>query len=116
MDYQLNWLERAVRGCYGQRNIEDVDLLVGFASGDITHLVLVEAKCDSPWSQKQLDSKVERIARIFEGSTRVLPRWVLTSPEPPAFIDISRWPAWMRSDSGPYWVPLRAPEKPRVAA
>ena len=117
MDYQLNWLERAVLGKYGRRNIQDVDLLVAFADGTVTHLVLIEAKCDSPWDQRQLDAKVDRIAPIFTDRSDVVPRFVLTSMEcPHLIVDVSRWPAWMHNDDMSYWVPLHAPEKMRVAA
>ena len=81
MDYHLDWIQmalylartpdpprpipkEAVLGD-GQKNINenqmDVDLLVAFDEGATTHLVLVEAKMETGWTNQQLCSKATRL-------------------------------------------------------
>jgi hypothetical protein len=42
-----------------------VDYLVAYDSGDDTHLILVEAKGVTGWTNKQMASKVGRLVQIF---------------------------------------------------
>lgn len=44
---------------------EDVDLIIAFIDRDIYHLILIEAKGETSWSNKQLNSKSERLKKIF---------------------------------------------------
>ena len=100
MDYHLEWLFAAVRGAQvGQRysnadefvkgNQEDIDLLVAFDEGKKAHLILLEAKGDTAWSNKQMQSKVDRLTAVFNGadSERVEPHFVFVSRRPPSIED-----------------------------
>ena len=113
MDYQLNWLERAVLGQYGQRNIQDVDLLVAFEREGVTHLILVEAKCDSEWDGRQLESKVTRLRELFaEAPPGVRGHFVLTSKHAPTEVEARDWPAWMRRNAlEPHWIKLHVTDR-----
>ena len=44
-------------------NQEDADLLVAFEQGDIIHLMLVEAKAETGWTNKQMCSKAKGLSR-----------------------------------------------------
>lgn len=129
MDYHLDWLQMAMYLAENARpdypipndglvagNQQDVDLLVCFPSGSRTHLVLIEAKADSAWSNKQLCRKAKRLGKIFgEGqpdTQSVIPSFVLMSPTKP---DLERlktcsWPDWMKPSKKPIW--LRLPLSP----
>ncbi len=139
MDYHLEWLYVALRGAeLGQRyqntgfvkgNQGDVDLLVAFEDGTTTHVILVEAKGDTAWSNKQMKSKAERLRVAFDGiNDTVKPHFAFISPSPPQHLISEGWPNWistsnhlvmqvtgdlkvtrcdidMRSrDKGPYWM------------
>ena len=120
MDYHLDWISMGV-WLAGQEalptkqapapnegrvagNQEDIDLLVAFRSKGIAHLVLVEAKGDTPWSNGQLKSKAERLRGIFgetiEAGANIRPHFVLMAPKESAGIDTATWPPWMRESAG----------------
>jgi hypothetical protein len=134
MDYHLDWLYAALvlndqpepsPGPYaspgflsavdGQApfnlntNQEDVDLLLAFGDADVTHLVLIEAKADTGWTNKQLQSKGRRLRVIFGEGTlynHVVPHFVITSPREPRRLKTDTWPAWMAPGGRPPWVKL----------
>lgn len=100
MDYHFDWLQMAMyltvnprpRGLVSNPgedlvvgNQEDIDLLIAFEKWTKTHLVLVEAKGDTAWSNDQLQSKVDRLQRIFAkgrpGRGAVIPHFVMMSPK-----------------------------------
>ena len=94
-------------------NQEDIDLLIAFEAEDITHLMLVEAKAATGWTNKQTLSKAERLQRIFgkDGARYpgVKPRFGLTSPRPPKQLASDLWPCWMTRASQPIWFELKVP-------
>ncbi len=128
MDYHFDWLQvslflaqeaadeaavhsnaaRLVRG-----NQEDVDLLVAFAAGETTHLMLLEAKAATSWTNKQMRSKADRLTRIFGDDGRryphVQPHVALLSPRPPQQLRTETWPGWMTPEGDAIWLPLRVP-------
>lgn len=123
MDYHLDWLHLALCKADGllpdrpfpddgftQFTIEDVDLLIAYASGDKTNIVLIEAKGDTAWSNKQLASKARRLGHIFgwyrPNFPNVVPRFVLMSPKKPQDVNFRTWPEWMRGDDSFFWLPL----------
>ena len=68
MDYHLDWIHASLfltlpgndsqavhpnSGRVATGTQEDVDLLVAFEEGDITHLLLIEAKAETGWTNKQ---------------------------------------------------------------
>lgn len=136
IDYHLDWVYAALclhRGCWvadgggayprphGNQltaNQEDIDAIVAWTSRDDTaHIVLIEAKAYTGWTNKQLQSKADRLSAIF-GKTPdarwddVRPHFVLAGPKPSQGINDSRWPEWMRS---PATIDLPAPVGPRSA-
>lgn len=131
MDYHLDWLQmalylartpdpprpipkEAVLGD-GQKDINenqmDVDLLVAFDEGATTHLVLLEAKMETGWTNEQMCKKAARLKQIFPDppSTGVRRHFVLLSPNPPRRLEAGKWPNWMRQGRKPVWMPLPKP-------
>ena len=131
MDYHLDWLTAAlyahdhgdVDGIFDnpqqqviRGNQEDTDLLVAFKHGGQYHLILVEAKGATGWTNGQMCSKADRLAQIFgsEGNRYpgVVPHICLASPRPPKQLKASEWPGWMSRDDGSYiWLELKFPKE-----
>lgn len=129
MDYHLSWLYASVflssskagdRGVYPNKqqlvtgNQEDVDLLIAFRKGRVTHVVMLEAKGAMPWKNGQALSKARRLSKIFGRDGKqwpsFQPHYVLASPRMPHRLDLNAWPAWMkRPDGSPYWIEMRMP-------
>lgn len=128
MDFHLDWIyaalcavgspciddlySNAVRHVQGQH--EDVDLLVAFESGGDTHLILIEAKATSSWTNKQAESKAKRLRGFFADQKeckRVTPHFILMSPKRPGKLTTGDWPAWMTADQNdqPLWIELPIP-------
>jgi hypothetical protein len=133
MDYHLTWLyasvilaeagyepsmdgrlvldnkEGIVRG-----NQEDVDLLVAYEEGSTTHIVIVEAKGVTGWTNKQMTSKANRLREIFgeDGGRRssAHPHFVLASPRQSRDLTQSGWPKWMAPEGKIPWVKLTVPD------
>ena len=127
MDYHLDWLQMALYLAEQPKpheripnddlvagNQEDADLLVAFDGESTTHLVLVEAKVETGWTNRQLKSKAERLARIFgegrPGEHLATPHYVLASPRPPSEnVSTEGWPPWMMREDRPVWMELKRP-------
>ena len=128
MDYHLDWLQMALylAGTPSPPqpipnddelvvgNQQDADLIVAFEGDSTTHVVLVEAKVETGWTNGQLKSKAERLSRIFAegrpGAHLVTPCYVLASPEPPPpGISTAGWPSWMNLGGEPLWMELARP-------
>ena len=127
MDFHLDWLQMALYlsdkdnsiSCaipndrLVEGNQEDIDLIVAFqkeCTKDV-HLVLIEAKADTGWTNKQLKSKAERLSRIFSwhscSTELVKPHFVLMSPCKPCKVETDTWPSWMKGKRGALlWVEL----------
>jgi hypothetical protein len=128
MDYHLDWIyaslvldagddesavlpndERLVSG-----NQEDIDLLVAFDDERTVQLLLIEAKAETGWTNKQTLSKAERLRRIFgdDGArfAGVTPRFGLLSPRRPEQLESQCWPAWMTRGGEPVWLELHVPD------
>ncbi|MDE0038463.1 MAG: hypothetical protein OXU77_13060 [Gammaproteobacteria bacterium] len=117
MDYHLDWISMAVwlsgRHELPTRqtpalnearvvgNQEDIDLLVAFRSSGTVHIVLIEAKGDTSWSNSQLESKVLRLREMFgeviPDGAKVRPHFVLMAPKESAAINAGTWPFWMKA-------------------
>lgn len=128
MDYNLNWLCAALMWHEGmvapdmphlyseQDGVElsdnsDTDLIVAFARGHQTHVVLLEAKGYTKWTGGQLKNKVMRLNTVFGATgdrfSQVIPYWVFVSPKPPSKDGLADW---MLDDSGrPRHLPLPQP-------
>ena len=117
MDYHLDWISMAVWLADETElptkqmpapnegrvvgNQQDIDLLVAFRSSGAVHIVLIEAKGDTSWSNSQLESKAKRLGKIFGDTIRdgatVRPHFVLMAPKESAGIKVGNWPSWMQA-------------------
>ncbi|WP_421219276.1 hypothetical protein [Aeromonas enteropelogenes] len=90
---------------------EDVDFLLAFVDEkQTTHLVMIEAKGDSYFSNAQLDSKNKRFKEIFGNENtwlNVRPYFLICSPKRPKNIIIEE-PAYfmLNQESKLTWFPL----------
>ncbi len=126
MDYHLDWMhvalllaDKAMDNVHSNDptvvtgNQEDVDLLVAFREGSVTHLLLIEAKAETGWTNKQMSSKARRLRQIFCANglryPTVRPHFSLMSPRPPQRLDIREWPTWMTRGGKPIWLKLSVP-------
>ncbi len=126
MDYHLDWLTAALYAheCGDvdhffdnpqpqvvKGNQEDTDLLVAFKEDEQYHIVLVEAKAATGWTNKQMRSKAGRLTQIFGSDGNrypgIRPHICLASPRRPKQLRASEWPRWMSKDDGSYiWLKL----------
>ncbi len=114
MDYHLDWIYASLfltkndadkafsRNCIENDGIkidyqisgtqEDVDFLLAFVDHEnTTHIVMIEAKGDSYFSNAQLDSKNKRFKAIFGNENtwpNVKPHFLICSPKRPQKINI----------------------------
>ncbi|MND66032.1 hypothetical protein D3C87_1018000 [compost metagenome] len=90
---------------------EDVDFLLAFADHEnTTHIVMIEAKGDSYFSNGQLDSKNKRFKAIFGNENtwpNVRPHFLICSPKEPQNVSIED-PAYfmLTKDQNLIWFPL----------
>ncbi|MFM4941642.1 hypothetical protein ACEUC3_00120 [Aeromonas bivalvium] len=133
MDYHLDWIYASLyltknnsKSCVERNFIEengietdyqisgtqeDVDFLLAFVDEKkITHLVMIEAKGDSYFSNGQLDSKNKRFKAIFGNENtwpNVRPHFIICSPKKPQKISIEE-PAYFifNNKSELAWFPL----------
>ena len=129
MDFHLDWIYAAlcavgnpcVETLYTndlnliQGQQEDVDLLIAFESDGDTHMVLIEAKATSGWTNSQANSKARRLHGFFPDERerhRVVPHFILMSPQRPRGLITDNWPAWMkaRHSDQPLWIELPIPD------
>jgi hypothetical protein len=124
MDYHLDWLHASLflaahpgsRGpqhnqdAYITATQEDIDLLIAFEAGNATHVLLIEAKGATGWTNKQVAHKVGRLGPIFTQAIAdglaVEPRLAIASPKNPIGIKCKDWPRWMLRDGKPWWVKM----------
>ncbi len=99
---------------------EDVDFLIAFEDDQgITHLIMIEAKGDTSFSNKQLEHKAERLRAIFGDDglkwDNIRPHFVLCSPERPKLLNSDTVPTFMLSenDGGFVWFRLYMPANQR---
>ena len=127
MDYHLDWLFASLQMAFHLEaskvyppapeitgNQEDADLLIAFESSDgVCHIVIIEAKGVSGFTNDQLLSKAKRLRVIFEDGRfpGVQPHFILVSP--PRWrlqqINTTEWPTWMRNGASFYWMELPIP-------
>ena len=88
-------------------------MLVAFREGPVTQLLLLEAKAETGWTNKQTLSKARRLCRIFGSDglqyPTVKPHFSLLSPRPPQKLDVGEWPVWMTRGGKPIWLKLSVP-------
>jgi len=128
MDYHIDWLYASLRLAEdgdpskvysnGDNKIkaqqEDVDWLIAFKRESIYHLVLIEAKGVTGWTNKQMLSKANRFSDIFgEWGTAwpgVMPHFVIMSRLRPKGLSVEKWPQWMAPGGQIRWLELSIPE------
>ena len=117
MDYHLDWIAASLFSCFKadatnarvfcNRNKvvtgtqQDIDLLIAFKAGETYHLILLEAKGYSPWDNRQMREKAERLEKIFgpdgkEYQPKVKPYFFLMSSSLPERLEEDEWPSWIR--------------------
>lgn len=133
MDYHLDWIYASLalahnkasgirqrdNSCISATN-EDVDFLLAFMddSGK-THIVMIEAKGETSFSNKQLHNKAKRLAAIFGSNNEewsdVIPHFLICSPEKPTLLDIKEVPPFMlnKNNDGLMWFRLYMPANQR---
>ena len=128
MDYHLDWIYASLKlAAEGHRAThihsnaegiikaqqEDVDYLLAYDSGDDTHLLLIEAKAVTGWTNKQMASKVARLVQIFGNDGRiwpgVIPHLVIMSPRQPRGLKTDAWPQWIAPNGEIPWLRLSVP-------
>jgi len=126
MDYHLDWLFAAIYlaaassppGPYPRNSRlltgtqEDIDLLVAFDGDKHSHIIMMEAKGVTSYSNRQFESKVARLSTMFTipQAERVIPHLVLVSPMRPRYVRYDTCPPWMfGKDSQVAWVQLPMP-------
>lgn len=128
MDYHLDWIDVSLKLWNGNikigenfqnlnrqinKNQEDIDLVIAFKSSGKYHLVLVEAKGVTGWTNKQMDSKIRRFREFFGENGKkhknLIVHFILMSPKPPQRIN-EDWPNWMTTENKPNWMKLTIPD------
>ncbi len=119
MDYHIDWIyaslylalndrETAIerdRSCISATQ-EDVDFLVAFLDdAGVTHIIMIEAKGDTSFTNAQLLSKAERFRAIFgQDGTRwqnVQPHFLVCSPMKSKRLELDKLPSFMvNSETG----------------
>lgn len=131
MDYHLDWLQASLtlapviqdevfdfsnEGEVIKGTQEDVDLLVAFREGERCHLVLVEAKAYSGWTNDQMISKSNRLREIFgdDGTKNrdAIPHFCLIGPKPEK-LKTETFPEWMKPGGELLCLDLRLPDTNR---
>lgn len=140
MDYHLDWVAASIKAyqkCIPMDRIlsetfcntddekvvtgtqEDIDFLVGFKDDtERYHLIFLEAKGYTPWSNEQMNSKVNRLKTIFgcneDKYSKITPHFCLISKSKPKGLNPDIWLPWMRKDgSEPPWMDI-AVKSPRL--
>lgn len=128
MDYHLDWIDVSMKLWNGNirigenfhnlnrqinKNQEDIDLMIAFKSSGRYHIVLIEAKGVTSWTNKQMDSKVKRLREFFgengKKQKNLIVHFLLVSPRKPQRIN-KNWPSWMTTDHKPNWMELTIPD------
>ena len=128
MDYHLDWIYASLllsngpdasgihlKGDEITVTSEDTDFLVAFEDEGIFHILMIEAKGDSAFSNSQLRSKANRLCGIFgkHGGkwNGVIPHFALMSPyRPTKRLNCDEWPKWMHPGGEVEWMELQMPE------
>jgi hypothetical protein len=112
MDYHLDWiyasaylnregLDESARHRNEEGRVsgtqQDIDLIVVFETAETTQIIMLEAKAETAWSQKQADSKIDRLAKTIgptsDAFSRVQPHFGLMSPRQPLKLKTAGWPS-----------------------
>jgi hypothetical protein len=134
MDYHLDWIwaslylnynlddkqNKVYPNTYGiiTANQEDIDIIVAYIEGVICHIVMLEAKAETGWTNKQMQSKADRLTILFgKGGKKwnnVIPHFAIISPHKPIYLETDNWSDWMKPDGNVKWLELKLPESLRI--
>ena len=98
---------------------QDIDFVLAFgdeADASLTHLIMLEAKGATGWTNSQLSEKAERLAAIFghEGKRWkyiALPHFVIISPRKPSKrLNVNGFPEFMVPNGDLLWLEMPMPE------
>ena len=97
---------------------QDIDLILAFgdqSSSELTHLIMLEAKGATRWSNSQLSDKAGRLAAIFgrdgkKWADRVLPHFAIISPKRPSKLRVCEFPEFMAPEERLLWIEMALPE------
>ncbi len=126
MDYTLDWLYAAVHGALDDNRVqphpwpahgelaasqEDVDLLIAWEDLRGPHLVLIEAKGFTGWSNAQMKRKTTRLGAIFTEELRdqVDVHLFLAGPAPAKGLNVDDWPDWTRPGAHTHFLSISDP-------
>lgn len=129
MDYHLDWIYASLhlentlseqpflrdRNCI-KGTQEDVDFIIAFEdTQNITHIVMIEAKGDSSFTSKQLESKALRLKHIFGEEkckwTNVQPHFLLCSPKKTSLLKPINFPHYLLNKNNELtWFELPMPK------
>jgi len=128
IDYHIDWLYASlnlakdddITKVYPNKNSvikgqqEDVDWLIAFKIQSEYHLILVEAKGVTGWTNKQMTSKAIRFGDIFgeqgNGWPGVVPHFIMMSSSQSKGIKFEKWPQWMAPNGKIKWLELPIPK------
>lgn len=128
MDYHLDWIYASIvlahdksEAPYLRNSLcisgtqEDVDFLLAFEDKyENTHIVMIEAKGDTSFTNKQIQSKANRLNAIFgdgEKWEHVIPHFLICSPHEPKQLNLNNFPCFMTNkDKKLIWFKLTMPE------
>lgn len=128
MDYHLDWIYASLFLDFNDAsdivflNIdglitatqEDIDFLIAYHDKEKCYLVLLEAKGVMGFTNRQLQSKIQRLRDIFgDGGYKypeVIPHFAIVSPKRPNGIKSSDWPRWLKPDGEIPWIEMPIPE------
>jgi hypothetical protein len=130
MDYHLNWIYAAAvltfstpegdriydnGGKFIDGTQEDVDLLVAFTDkSNTSHLIMLEAKGVTAFSNKQFRHKMDRFKIIYGDNgqlwqNQVKPYFGFISPRRPQRLLLDKCPLWLKVDNEIPWLELPIP-------
>ncbi|MDP3063017.1 MAG: hypothetical protein Q8O40_07385 [Chloroflexota bacterium] len=80
----------------------------------VCHIILLEAKGETGFTNKQLKSKACRLKAIFEGdearSANACPHFAIVSKHKPVRLKYDCWPNWMHPNGQAAWIQLDMPD------
>jgi hypothetical protein len=129
MDYHIDWIYASLFDYFESpkheqkvfpnkdriisANQEDVDFLVSYIENSLCHIIMLEAKIETGWTNKQMASKAKRLGKIFgtEGKewANVIPHFAILSPTEPSQLKTVDYPSWMKKDGQLIWMELKPP-------
>jgi hypothetical protein len=131
MDYHLNWIYAAATCAFSNSTPvkifdnksgiidgtqEDVDLIVAFEDeSGISHLIMIEAKGVTSFTNKQFIHKMDRLKAIFgEDGKRfgdnIKLYFVLVSPDESERLRVEHCPSWLKQGEKIHWIKLIIPK------